>query len=126
MFKPLNRSTMPEWFTSHGAGRRDFGTRHVRAPTEAQTGKPLPKRSSTELGYGYKWQVLRAWWLRHNPLCVRCREKGLVTEATEVDHILPHKGNKEMFWDRENLQSLCKKCHSMKTATEDGGFGNRR
>ena len=117
---------MPELFVSHGAGRRDFGSRHVRVKAEPMTGKPLPKRSSTEQGYGYKWQVLRAWWLRHNPLCVKCREKGLVTEATEIDHIVPHKGDKTLFWDRGNLQSLCKKCHSTKTATEDGGFGNRR
>ena len=117
---------MPEWFVSHGASSKDFGTRHVRVRKDDATGKILPKRSSTEQGYGYKWQVLRAWWLRHNPLCVMCQKKNKVTEATEVDHVIPHKGNRALFWDRDNLQSLCKECHSIKTATEDGGFGNRR
>ena len=125
-FKPSNRSTMPEWFTSHGAERKTFGERHARAHTDEKTGKPLPKRSSTELGYGYKWQVLRAWWLRHNPLCVMCKARGVVTEATEIDHIIPHKGDKTLFWARDNLQALCKKCHSTKTSTQDGGFGNCR
>jgi 5-methylcytosine-specific restriction protein A len=31
-----------------------------------------------------------------------------------------------LFWDRSNWQGLCHPCHSAKTATEDGGFGNAR
>jgi 5-methylcytosine-specific restriction protein A len=41
-----------------------------------------------------------------------------------VDHIIPHKGNKGLFWTRFNHQALCKSCHDRKTATEDGGFGH--
>ena len=44
--------------------------------------------------------------------------------AREVDHIEPHKGDDTLFWDQDNWQPLCKPCHSRKTATEDGGFGN--
>jgi 5-methylcytosine-specific restriction protein A len=40
-----------------------------------------------------------------------------------VDHIVPHKGEKVAFWNRANWQPLCKRCHDIKTATEDGGFG---
>jgi 5-methylcytosine-specific restriction enzyme A len=35
-----------------------------------------------------------------------------------VDHITPHKGDRQMFWDRSNWQSLCHRCHSRKTARE--------
>lgn len=42
-----------------------------------------------------------------------------------VDHIRPHKSNYDLFWDPNNWQSMCDPCHSKKTATEDGGFGNR-
>ena len=45
--------------------------------------------------------------------------------ATDVDHIVPHRGDARLLYDENNLQSLCKSCHSRKTATEDGGFGNR-
>lgn len=45
--------------------------------------------------------------------------------ASVVDHIIPHKGNDDLFWDMSNHQALCKKCHDIKTATEDGGFGNK-
>ena len=53
-------------------------------------------------------------------------KKGLLVPATDVDHIIPHKGNEDLMWDEENLQALCHACHSRKTAAEDGGFGNIR
>ena len=43
-----------------------------------------------------------------------------------VDHIIPHKGDEALFWDEDNLQSLCTPCHNQKTAREDGGFGNTK
>ncbi|WP_338080605.1 HNH endonuclease signature motif containing protein [Cohnella luojiensis] len=50
-------------------------------------------------------------------------EAGRVVAATVVDHIKPHKGNKILFWDKNNWQPLCKQHHDRKTAIEDGGFG---
>lgn len=85
-----------------------------------------PRESSTSRGYGYKWQQARAGWLAKHPLCVQCQARGLVVEATDVDHIVPHKGDMTVFWDRSKWQSLCASCHSAKTAREDGGFGNRQ
>lgn len=71
-------------------------------------------------GYTYKWQKASKAFLALNPLCAACQRKGLVVPATEVDHIIPHKGNAERFWDPHNLQSLCHRCHSRKTARESG------
>lgn len=34
----------------------------------------------------------------------------MVTPATVADHVVPHKGNEELFWCGE-VQSLCKSCH---------------
>jgi 5-methylcytosine-specific restriction protein A len=48
----------------------------------------------------------------------------LVVVATDLDHIIPHKGDKDAFWVRSNWQGLCRSCHSRKTAAEDGGWGN--
>ena len=48
--------------------------------------------------------------------------QGRRTPATVVDHIVPHKGDKKLFWDSGNWQPLCGPCHSRKTAKEDGGF----
>ncbi|WP_414155729.1 HNH endonuclease [Pseudomonas sp. BNK-43-a] len=85
-----------------------------------------PRESSTSRGYGYKWQQARAGYLAKHPLCIRCQARGLVVAATDVDHIVPHKGDMTVFWDRSNWQALCAPCHSAKTAGEDGGFGNAR
>ncbi|WP_330164070.1 HNH endonuclease [Paenibacillus campinasensis] len=49
---------------------------------------------------------------------------GRLVASTVVDHIIPHKGDPKLFWDKNNWQALCKKCHDTKTAREDGGFGN--
>ncbi|HBP5411327.1 TPA: HNH endonuclease [Pseudomonas aeruginosa] len=81
-------------------------------------------KNSTQRGYGYRWQQARARFLAKHPLCRLCSDAGKVVEATEVDHIIPHRGDTELFWQESNWMALCKVCHSKKTATEDGGFGN--
>jgi 5-methylcytosine-specific restriction protein A len=83
----------------------------------------MPRETTNERGYTYRWQKAREGWLRNHPLCVHCERDGRVVAASDVDHIIPHKGDMELFWDNTNWQSLCAPCHSTKTATEDGGFG---
>ncbi|WP_407655000.1 HNH endonuclease [Desulfuromonas thiophila] len=80
--------------------------------------------SAAARGYGHRWRKLRAAFLAEHPLCAECQRRGRVTVATDVDHIEPHKGDKGKFWALGNLQALCHRCHSVKTAREDGGFGN--
>ena len=82
--------------------------------------------SSTQRGYDRRWGQYRAAYLAAHPLCVRCEATGIITPATVVDHITPHKGNRDLFWDTTNHQALCKACHDRKTATEDGRWGESR
>jgi 5-methylcytosine-specific restriction protein A len=44
-----------------------------------------------------------------------------VVTANEVDHIKSKSQGGKDEWD--NLQALCKSCHSRKTAAEDDGYG---
>lgn len=74
--------------------------------------------------YTYRWRKASKHFLKEHPLCRHCQQEDRVTTATEVDHKIPHGGDQKLFWDRSNWQPLCKKCHSRKTALEDGGFGN--
>lgn len=69
------------------------------------------KTSSTARGYGYRWQKARERHLQQHPLCVMCEAEGRVEAATVVDHIVPHRGDERLFWDRTNWQSLCKPHH---------------
>jgi 5-methylcytosine-specific restriction protein A len=66
-------------------------------------------------GYGSRWNRARAMYLRAHPLCVECLKENQVTAAREVDHIVAHKGDYDLFWDEANWQPLCKSCHSRKT-----------
>ena len=83
--------------------------------------KPLhPDRSSAaKRGYGSKWQRVSKAYLRKHPMCVRCMAEGRYVPATVVDHIIPHRGDKNLFWNESNWQALCKSCHDRKTWTED-------
>ena len=69
-----------------------------------------------ERGYDYKWQKFRKEYLKKNPFCVECLNEGRITPALVVDHIEPHRGDQDKFWDSNNLQSLCESCHNRKTA----------
>lgn len=98
----------------------------TRPPTHRipRANPPAPVRESAcARGYGRRWQRASQAYLDTHPLCVRCREDGLVVPATQVDHITPHKGDHTLLWSEDNWQPLCGPCHSRKTATEDGGFG---
>jgi 5-methylcytosine-specific restriction enzyme A len=83
------------------------------------------KSSSTARGYGYRWQQYREQYLAKHPLCGMCQARGLVTAATIVDHIVPHKGDARLFWGPNNHQSLCKDCHDGPKAAEEAAAGYR-
>lgn len=70
---------------------------------------------AAERGYDAEWRVERKRFLREHPLCVECMKTGKLRAATVVDHIIPHRGDKRLFWDRRNWQALCKDCHGYKT-----------
>ena len=83
--------------------------------------KDRERGTSHQRGYDARWNKARIEHLDADPLCVDCAKRDYITPATVVDHIVPHKGNDELFWDRSNWQSLCKPCHDRKTASEDMG-----
>jgi 5-methylcytosine-specific restriction protein A len=60
----------------------------------------------------YRW--MRKALLAREPMCRACKTEP----ATELDHIVPHRGDPRRFWDQANWQGLCVKCHGKKTARE--------
>jgi 5-methylcytosine-specific restriction protein A len=48
--------------------------------------------------------------------CVVCAREKRVEPSTVIDHITPHRGDVELFWDMANWQAICKRCHDKKTA----------
>jgi 5-methylcytosine-specific restriction protein A len=81
----------------------------------------MNRGNATQRGYGSRWRKARGLYLKQHPSCNRCGELSNV-----VDHIVPHRGDYNLFWDKNNWQPLCTRCHNIKTATEDGGFGRAK
>jgi 5-methylcytosine-specific restriction protein A len=79
--------------------------------------------SAAKRGYDRNWKRIRIQVLiRDNYTCQDC---GDVVDGKDahVDHVIPLAagGTNEL----SNLKTRCIRCHSKKTAKEDGGFGNR-
>jgi 5-methylcytosine-specific restriction protein A len=60
--------------------------------------------------YGGAWKKIRAAFLKANPLCELCRERGRFTPATLVHHKRKLTDGGTNDWS--NLQALCDSCHS--------------
>ncbi|WP_108163194.1 HNH endonuclease signature motif containing protein [Saccharospirillum sp. MSK14-1] len=75
-------------------------------------------------GYGKEWRRLRIEILiRDDYLCQECMRNGIITAATDVDHITS-KANGGTDHPT-NLQSLCNPCHKAKTIAERNGGGSK-
>lgn len=81
--------------------------------------EPEDRRHASARGYDRRWQSARLVFLAEHPLCEECMKEGRYVKATVVDHIIPHRGDRELFWDQDNWQSLCKHHHDVKTTTTD-------
>lgn len=81
--------------------------------------KSEERPSASDRGYNRRWQKASKLFLQAHPLCVRCAAEGRYVKSEVVDHITPHRGDKALFWDMDNWQALCKRCHDLKTLTED-------
>lgn len=101
-----------------------FGPR--KRPSGSQSLADRRRPTARERGYDHRWQIASKMFLKANPLCREHLKRGRLVRATQVDHIIPHRGNYELFWNKRNWQGLCIYCHSSKTAKEDGGFGHPR
>lgn len=97
----------------------------IHRPSGSQhKAKRVREVNRTKAGYDNKWSAYSRGYLKSHPLCVECMKHGDRTPSEHTDHIRPHKGDMRVFWDPTNHQALCRVCHGVKTAREDGGFGN--
>lgn len=106
------------WCSYH----REAGLEHL-AEMKRRRQRTAPvspeKRAASRLYGTAAWHRIRLAQLAEEPLCRHCAAENRVTAATVVDHVQPHWNDKQVFYDRTNLQSLCKRCHDIKTAGED-------
>lgn len=101
-----------------GCGRISQSGRCPACAAARQKAYDARRPSARERGYTSKWDQARAEYLARpeNRLC-RC---GCGRTANVVDHVVPHRGDMKLFWDRKNWQPLAASpCHaSMKQKQE--------
>lgn len=85
--------------------------------------RPRRNLSSAARGYGYDWRQARAIKLRSDPVCEDCIDEhdageptGPLETAAEVHHIQKIATHPHLRLVQENLRSLCKRHHSIRTA----------
>lgn len=91
--------------------------RRQLTPDKPAALKHQDPKSSTARGYCNKWRVASKQFREKHPLCVHCQAKGVIRIGDCVDHIRPHRGDKSLFWDVMNWQTLCNECHTIKTVS---------
>ena len=90
-----------------------------------------------------QWRKGRLAHLAVEPLCRFCKQADILNDGSltaggepqtdprrcflVVDHVIPHRGDLSLFWDRMNWQTLCPDHHDRaKQREEVRGFSNLR
>ncbi|GGD85896.1 HNH endonuclease signature motif containing protein [Planktosalinus lacus] len=86
--------------------------------------KPFDRPVSYQWFYNQtKWRKFSKQYREKNPICVHCEDKGIVTAVDVCDHIrglgFLLKNNLDPYSEDE-VQSLCSRCHNIKTGGESG------
>ena len=93
------------------------------AKLESRRYEKYDRDPATRKRYGRAWKRVRERYIAAHPLCEKCRERGKLTPAQEVHHLLPlSRGGTH---DESNLMALCKPCHSEITARDGDSWHTR-
>ena len=95
--------------------------RPTGAPTRQEQKRQADRwrGSASERGYNHRWAKARLTFLARSPICIGCEAIGRIEAATIVDHVDPHHGDPEKFWDTGMWQPCCKWHHdSIKQSLE--------
>lgn len=102
-------------------GRCDVHEAIVQAK-EASRRKAFDRQrpNANARGYTNKWRQYSKARLVKHPLCRACERNGRTVLAEVTDHIVPHRGDMKLFWDKTNHQSLCLACNTRKEGAASG------
>ena len=75
---------------------------------------------------GARWKKTRRLKLQLNPFCERCLKKGIYSPAFIIHHkeYITDKNYMfdEVFYNLDNLESLCQPCHNQEHFSEEDEF----
>ncbi|WP_336800814.1 HNH endonuclease [Kaistia sp. MMO-174] len=95
--------------------KRPSAFRPAHQPTRQEQSRQYDRRrgSARERGYNVRWEKARRTFLARAPLCLGCEAVGRVEPAIIVDHVIPHGGDSDRFWDTAMWQGCCKWHHDV-------------
>lgn len=101
---------------------------HVSKEADAERYRDYDKnrrdKRATAFYNSKEWERAREQALvRDHGLCQHCLKNKRMMMAGMVDHIIPIKINWRLRTALDNLQSLCNRCHSIKTAEDKRKYG---
>lgn len=94
---------------------RTFRPAHLPSVVASARQYERDRGSARQRGYTAAWDVTSKAF-RSDPdhaLCVGCLAVQRVEVATVTDHIIPHRGDAVLFWDRSNWQGCCAPHHDV-------------
>lgn len=108
------------WARSHAKNYQHKYNTHTR-------NRNATKHSQYEFYRSRQWQSLRQQALdRDHYICCYCGQPN----SNTVDHIVPIEYDQSLMTDMDNLATICRKCHRLKTDWEHAyygtGIGNHR
>lgn len=60
-----------------------------------------------------RWKSLRLVVLnRDYELCQECKRRGTISKGNTVHHIVEAREDLTLFWDIDNLETICPSCHN--------------
>jgi 5-methylcytosine-specific restriction protein A len=95
---------------------RSFSARPSRTKVERDGEADNRRGSARKRGYTTAWDKARAGYIRGHPFCEYCTAGAFgavhTAPAQLVDHLYPHRGDRELFWDTRWWVASCEACHA--------------
>jgi 5-methylcytosine-specific restriction protein A len=80
---------------------------------EAERATDRARGTARDRGYDSRWDRASAAFLLAHPICPACELAGLIVASQVTDHTIPHKGDRALFWSRDNWQPACRWHHDV-------------
>lgn len=90
-----------------------FRPPHAPPPAERVRLADRARGTARERGYNSRWDRASRSYLDRNPLCLACKAAGITARSTVTDHVIPHRGDRALFWDTTNWQPSCDFHHNV-------------
>jgi len=88
----------------------------IKQNNPVRNDRTLGKRVYQKVYQDKRWKRLRQVKFMENPICEKCRERGITTVTQHIHHVKPFDVNspdlEARAFDYDNLISLCVECHN--------------